>query len=150
MRSVVVDDETGVATVQVGARNIDVYKSLQPYEAAISAGCCPTVAIGGLVLGGGIGFSSRRGADTNLQREKDRRSILGLSRRQRGNFGVNVPYTFQATPVQDVSISDLQWNLEDGEKVPPALQEIALKVPHGFSCRMGPPGHRQLLVQQRF
>lgn len=53
MRSVAVDDDTGIATVQVGARNTDVYESLQPHEAAISAGRCPTVAIGGLVLGGG-------------------------------------------------------------------------------------------------
>ena len=60
MRSVAVDDDTRVATVQVGARKTDVYESLQTHEAAISAGRCPTVAIGGLVLGGGIGFSSRK------------------------------------------------------------------------------------------
>jgi FAD/FMN-containing dehydrogenase len=60
IQSVTVDDDTGVATVQVGARNTDVYESLQPHEAAISAGRCPTVAIGGLVLGGGMGFSSRK------------------------------------------------------------------------------------------
>src|SRR5918997_2118157 len=57
MRRVSVDAATGVATVEAGARNTGVYKGLQPYEAAISAGRCPTVAIGGLVLGGGIGFS---------------------------------------------------------------------------------------------
>jgi FAD/FMN-containing dehydrogenase len=54
-----------------------------------------------------------------------------------GNFGVNVSYTFQATPVQDVSIYDLQWNLADGEKVLPALQEVVLQAPDDFSCRMG-------------
>jgi hypothetical protein len=54
-----------------------------------------------------------------------------------GNFGVNISYTFQATPVEDVSIYDLQWDLEEGEKVLPALQEIALQAPDNFSCRMG-------------
>jgi hypothetical protein len=53
MRRVVVEDDTGVATVQVGARNTDVYAGLQPHQAAISAGRCPSVAIGGLLLGVG-------------------------------------------------------------------------------------------------
>ena len=54
-----------------------------------------------------------------------------------GNFGVNVSYNFQATPVEDVSIYDLQWDLQDGEKVLPALQDVVLKAPDDFSCRMG-------------
>lgn len=154
MRSVAVDDDTGIATVQVGARNTDVYESLQPHEAAISAGRCPTVAIGGLVLGGGIGFSSRKlglTCDSLLETEivTADGQILTCNERENedlfwacrggsgGNFGVNVSYTFQATPVEDVSIYDLQWNLEDGEKVLPALQEIALQAPDDFSCRMG-------------
>lgn len=154
MQSVTVDDDTGVATVQVGARNTDVYESLQPHEAAISAGRCPTVAIGGLVLGGGIGFSSRKlglTCDSLLETEivTADGQILTCNERENedlfwacrggsgGNFGVNVSYTFQATPVEDVSIYDLQWNLEDGEKVLPALQEIALQAPDDFSCRMG-------------
>lgn len=140
MRSVAVDDDTGLATVQVGARNTDVYESLQPHEAAISVGRCPTVAIGGLVLGGRIGFSSRKlglTCDSLVETEivTADGQILTCNEREnddlfwacrggsRGNFGVNVSCTFQATPVEDVSIYDLQWNLEDGEKVLPALQE---------------------------
>jgi FAD/FMN-containing dehydrogenase len=143
MQSVTVDDDTGVATVQVGARNTDDYESLQPHEAAISAGRCPTVGIGGLVLGGGIGFSSRKlglTCDSLLEtetvtadgqiltcNEKENEDLFWACRGgSGGNFGVNVSYTFQATPVEDVSIYDLQWNLEDGEQVLPALQEIAL------------------------
>jgi hypothetical protein len=154
MRRVAVDDETGVATVQVGARNTDVYARLQPHGAAISAGRCPTVAIGGLVLGGGIGFSSRKlglTCDSLLETQivTAEGQILTCNERENGdlfwacrgggggNFGVNVSYTFQATPVQDVSIYDLQWNLADGEKVLPALQEVVLQAPDDFSCRMG-------------
>jgi FAD/FMN-containing dehydrogenase len=154
MRRVVVEDDTGVATVQVGARNTDVYADLQPHEAAISAGRCPTVAIGGLLLGGGIGFSSRKlglTCDSLLETEivTADGQILTCNERENedlfwacrggsgGNFGVNVSYTFQATPVKDVSIYDLQWELEDGEKVLPALQDVALQAPDDFSCRMG-------------
>lgn len=154
MRRVVVDDDTGVATVQAGARNTGVYNGLQPYEAAISAGRCPTVAIGGLVLGGGIGFSSRKlGLTCDSLRETEIVTadgrILTCNERENedlfwacrggsgGNFGVNVSYTFQATPVKDVSIYDLQWDLRDGEKVLPALQDVVLQAPDDFSCRMG-------------
>jgi hypothetical protein len=154
MRRVVVDDGTGVATVQAGARNTGVYAGLQPYEAAISAGRCPTVAIGGLVLGGGIGFSSRKlGLTCDSLRETEivtaDGKILTCNERENedlfwacrggsgGNFGVNVSYTFQSTPVKDVSIYDLQWDLKDGEKVLPALQDVVLQAPDDFSCRMG-------------
>ncbi len=154
MRRVVVDDDTGDATVQVGARNTDVYARLKPHEAAISAGRCPTVAIGGLLLGGGIGFSSRKlglTCDSLLETEivTAEGQILTCNERENedlfwacrggsgGNFGVNVSYTFRATPVDDVSIYDLQWHLEDGEKVLPALQDIAMQAPDDFSCRMG-------------
>ena len=154
MRRVDVADETGVATVQVGARNTGVYAGLQPHEAAISAGRCPTVAIGGLVLGGGIGFSSRKlglTCDSLLETEivTADGKILTCNERENGdlfwacrggsggNFGVNVSYTFQVTPVKDVSIYDLQWSLEDGEKVLPALQDVVLQAPDDFSCRMG-------------
>lgn len=154
MRRVVVEDDTGVATVQVGARNTDVYARLQPHEAAISAGRCPTVAIGGLLLGGGIGFSSRKlglTCDSLLEteivtadgqmltcNERENEDLFWACRGgSGGNFGVNVSYTFQATPVKDVSIYDLRWELEDGEKVLPALQDVALQAPDDFSCRMG-------------
>lgn len=154
MRRVVVDDGTGVATVQAGTRNTGVYARLQPYEAAISAGRCPTVAIGGLVLGGGIGFSSRKlGLTCDSLRETEivtaDGQILTCNERENedlfwacrggsgGNFGVNVSYTFQSTPVKDVSIYDLKWDLRDGEKVLPALQDVVLQASDDFSCRMG-------------
>jgi hypothetical protein len=48
-------------TVQVGAgaRLIDVYTALARRGLTIPAGSCPTVGIGGLALGGGIGLASR-------------------------------------------------------------------------------------------
>lgn len=154
MRRVAVEDDTGIATAQVGARNTDVYADLQPHEAAISAGRCPSVAIGGLVLGGGIGFSSRKlglTCDSLLEteivtadgkiltcNENENEDLFWACRGgSGGNFGVNVSYTFQATPVDDVSIYDLQWDLQDGEKVLPALQDVVLQAPDDFSCRMG-------------
>jgi FAD/FMN-containing dehydrogenase len=48
-------------TVQVGAgsRLIDVYSALARRGLTVPAGSCPTVGLGGLALGGGVGLASR-------------------------------------------------------------------------------------------
>jgi FAD/FMN-containing dehydrogenase len=48
-----------VATLGPGARNIDVYAALARRGVTIASGSCPTVALGGLVLGGGMGLAGR-------------------------------------------------------------------------------------------
>jgi FAD/FMN-containing dehydrogenase len=51
---------SGHATVGAGARLIDVEAALAARGRAIPAGSCATVGIGGLALGGGVGFASRK------------------------------------------------------------------------------------------
>jgi FAD/FMN-containing dehydrogenase len=45
--------------IGAGARLIDVYTALARRGLTVPAGSCPTVAMGGLALGGGIGLASR-------------------------------------------------------------------------------------------
>jgi FAD/FMN-containing dehydrogenase len=47
------------ATLGPGARNLNVYASLAARGRTIPSGSCPTVAVGGLVLGGGMGLAGR-------------------------------------------------------------------------------------------
>jgi FAD/FMN-containing dehydrogenase len=49
----------GIATVGPGARNIDVYAALARHGVTIPSGSCPTVGIGGLATGGGMGLAGR-------------------------------------------------------------------------------------------
>jgi FAD/FMN-containing dehydrogenase len=49
----------GRATSGPGARLLDVYTRLAAKGVTIPAGTCPTVALGGLVLGGGMGLAGR-------------------------------------------------------------------------------------------
>ena len=49
----------GIATLGPGARLGDVYSRLAARGVTIPAGSCPTVAVGGLVLGGGMGLAGR-------------------------------------------------------------------------------------------
>lgn len=49
----------GIATLGPGAELGDVYTRLAAHGVTIPAGSCPTVAVGGLVLGGGMGLAGR-------------------------------------------------------------------------------------------
>lgn len=48
------------AAVGPGARLYDVYATLAARGGTVPAGSCPTVGFGGLALGGGVGFASRK------------------------------------------------------------------------------------------
>ncbi|GGK94991.1 FAD/FMN-containing dehydrogenase [Curtobacterium luteum] len=49
----------GTATIGPGARLANVYATLAAQGRAIGAGSCPTVGVGGLTLGGGVGVLAR-------------------------------------------------------------------------------------------
>jgi len=48
------------ASIEPGARNIDIYAALAAKGVAMPSGSCPNIAIGGLALGGGMGLAGRR------------------------------------------------------------------------------------------
>ncbi len=134
MRGVSVNDARGTVTAQPGARNTTIYNGLQPHGVAISAGRCPTVAVGGLVLGGGIGFSSRKLGLTcdhliEAQLVTADGHLLNCSEREHsdlfwalrggggGNFGVCTSYTFVTHPVSHVTLYDISWEWADAPAV---------------------------------
>ncbi|MDO8189602.1 FAD-binding oxidoreductase [Conexibacter sp. JD483] len=154
MRQVHVDDEAGTVSAQSGARNTNVYTGLQPHRVAISAGRCPSVAIGGLALGGGFGFSSRAMgltcdslAETRLVTADGRLLTVSAHRHPDlfwalrggggGNFGISTSFRFRTTPVSDVGLYDLAWDAEHAPRVMLALQQMVRDAPHTLSCRMG-------------
>ena len=49
----------GTATIGPGAHTLAIYTALARRGVTIPAGSCPTVALGGLVLGGGMGLAGR-------------------------------------------------------------------------------------------
>jgi FAD/FMN-containing dehydrogenase len=59
LRSISVDLGAETATVGAGAQLIDVYRALAAHGVTIPAGSCPSVGVGGHVLGGGMGLAGR-------------------------------------------------------------------------------------------
>ena len=162
LRKVDVDDRDHILSVEPGATNVDVYAGLQPHGVAISAGRCPTVALGGLVLGGGFGFSSRKlgltsdsllesrlvdadGELLTLSEEENADLFWAIRGAGGGNYGVSTHHRFRAQPVDDVTLYDISWPWDKGPEVLDALQGVIAAAPDEFSCRMGggasgPPG----------
>src|SRR5690606_26303540 len=60
MREVTIDPEGRTAVVQSGATSADIAGPAQAYGLALSTGDTSTVGIGGLTLGGGIGWMARK------------------------------------------------------------------------------------------
>jgi FAD/FMN-containing dehydrogenase len=154
MREVAVSEAAGTVTAQPGARNTMIYAGLEPHGVAISAGRCPTVAVGGLVLGGGIGFSSRKlgltcdhlveaevvTAAGELVRASERENadlFWALRGAGGGNFGVCTRYLFETRPVGHVSIYDVAFRWRDAEAVFAAFQDVIRSGPNEFSARVG-------------
>jgi FAD/FMN-containing dehydrogenase len=154
MREVAVNDADGTVRVQPGASNVRIYTALQPHGVTISAGRCPTVAIGGLVLGGGIGFSSRKlgltcdhliaaevvTADGQLLRCSEREHVdlfWALRGGGGGNFGVCTSFTLMTKPVDHVTLYDIEWDWADAAVVFEAFQDVISRAPDEFSARIG-------------
>ena len=154
MTAVDVDDATGTLTAAPGARNTMLYAALQPHNVGLSAGRCPTVAVAGLTLGGGFGFSSRRMGLTCDALEETRivtadGEVRTTSATENpdlfwalrggggGNFGINTSFRFRTSPVTDVGLYDLTWDARHAPAVMAALQEMVRSGPDRLSCRMG-------------
>lgn len=132
MNKVTIDQKSGVATVQGGARNQDVLDTMQGAQHYLPIGTCLDVGFGGLTLGGGIGYNTHHAgltadhlvstrivtADGNvLDADASRNSDLfwACQGGAGGNFGVNTSFTYQMleVPQPTVMFYRLDWNGAD-------------------------------------
>jgi FAD/FMN-containing dehydrogenase len=133
---------TGLATIGAGARLIDVEAALARRGRAIPSGSCATVGIGGLALGGGVGFSSRKFGTTSdnivaveivtadgrarICNARENVDLLWACRGGGGgNFGVVTRFTFRTHPVGPVTCFVLDWPWEQARDALSAWQRLA-------------------------
>jgi FAD/FMN-containing dehydrogenase len=127
MNAVKVNTGKNTATVQAGTRLIDLYTILYKHGYAFPGGTCPTVAISGLVLGGGIGLSMRylglacdslieakmvdaKGNLLTADRKHNPDLFWALRGAGGGNFGVVTSYKFKLKKVNKITLIQLRWN----------------------------------------
>jgi FAD/FMN-containing dehydrogenase len=106
--------EGAIVTVGPGARNIDVYAKLAGRGSTIPSGSCPTVRIGGIATGGGMGLAGRAlgltldrfrsldvvTADGRLQTVEGDDDLFWALRGGGGNFGIVTGFRLQARAVR--------------------------------------------------
>jgi len=151
----------GRATIGPGARLGIVYDRLGDHGVAIPAGTCPSVGIGGHVLGGGFGLASRAWglASDNLVSLQivtaDAKVLVADARHNAdlfwacrggggGNFGIVTRLVFRTHPVAQGSYFVATWPWAQAEEV---VESFLAWAPHqpdalGSLCRVaaGPGG----------
>ncbi len=144
------------ASVGAGAQLIDIYSTLWNSRRTIPGGSCPTVGIGGLALGGGVGFSSRLHGTTSdnilsLTLVDAAGKVRTCSKSENadlfwacrggggGNFGIVTTFKFKTYPVGNVSTFYVAWPWGNAKAAVNAWQRWAPYAPDGlFSvCSLG-------------
>ncbi len=158
---IAVSADRRTARIGAGARLIDVYSTLARGALTVPAGSCPTVGIGGLALGGGIGLASRAlGATCDnvlaltvvtadgrvLECDRNRNGDLYWACRGGGggNFGVVTGFTFRTHRVSTASYFFASFPWSRAAEVVRAWQAWAPEAPDELfsicSLSTGSPG----------
>ncbi len=128
MKDIQIDSEKRTAKIQSGNTLKEVDKATHEFGLALPSGIVGTTGVGGLTLGGGIGYLSRKGGltiDNLLEAEvvlangekvtankSSHPELFWALRGGGGNFGVVISFTFNLIPVKNVYAGPMFWPLE--------------------------------------
>ncbi len=160
MRGTWVDPAAGTVRVQGGCRWGDVDHATHPFGLATPSGFISTTGVGGLTLGGGIGYLSRRygltidnvtGADLVLADGRfvtasatQNADLFWALRGGGGNFGVVTSFEFRLHPVSMVHGGPMMWPVERAAEVLPLWRDFIKTAPDEINGWFGfvtvPPG----------
>jgi hypothetical protein len=153
--------DTSDNTVRVGGGNIlnEVDHATHAFGLAIPAGMISTTGVGGLTLGGGVGYLSRKFgltidnlleadmvlADGNFVTvNKDQNTDLFWAiRGGGGNFGIVTSFKFQAHPVKNIYGGPTLWPIEQTEEMMAWYDGFIHNAPdelNGFIATLNIPG----------
>ncbi|HLV14171.1 MAG TPA: FAD-binding oxidoreductase [Xanthomarina sp.] len=163
-----VNVDTSNNTVKVGGGNIwkEVDLETHKFGLAIPSGMISTTGVGGLTLGGGIGYLTRKYGltiDNLLEAEmvladgsfltvnaKNNTDLFWAIRGGGGNYGVITSFKFQAHPVKMLIGGPTLWPIEKTEEIMAWYDSFIQNAPedlNGFISTMiipGPPFPEQL------
>ena len=148
-------------TVSVGGGNLwrEVDEATHPFGLAVPAGIISTTGVGGLTLGGGVGYLSRKYGltiDNLLEAEmvladgsfatvnaRQNADLFWAIRGGGGNFGIVTSFTFQAHPVKTVFAGPTLWPIEKTNEIMEWYHKFIHTAPeelNGFIATLVIPG----------
>lgn len=126
------DKRSGIAVIGGGAANQDVFDATVDGAFVLPGGTCLGVGVGGLVLGGGIGYNthwagltcdhlvasrivSADGQALDIDKKRHRDLFWACRGGAGGSFGINTRFTFRLprVPRQDVAFYRFDWRGAD-------------------------------------
>ena len=153
--------DTEKSTVRVGGGNLwgEVDHATHPFGIAVPAGIISTTGVGGLTLGGGVGYLSRKygltidnlkeadmvladGTFVTVSDEKNS-DLFWAIRGGGGNFGIVTSFKFQAHPVKNVFGGPPLWPIERTEEIMAWYNKFIHNAPedlNGFIATLVIPG----------
>lgn len=153
--------DLGKNTVRVGGGNLwgEVDHATHPFGLAVPAGIISTTGVGGLTLGGGVGYLSRMygltidnlleadmiladGSFVTVNAEQNT-DLFWAIRGGGGNFGIVTSFKFKAHPVKNIIGGPSLWPIERIEEVMEWYHKFLNDAPdelNGFIATMVIPG----------
>ena len=145
MKGIHVDRAAGTVRVEGGCTWGDVDHATYPFGLAVPTGFLSTTGVGGLTLGGGLGYLTRRygltidsllGVDMVLADGRfitasvdENEDLFWAVRGGGGNFGVVTSFLFQGRPVSTVYGGPMFWELEHAATVMRYWRDMILTGP---------------------
>ena len=150
MRGVRVDPLTRTARVEGGATWGDMNAATYPFGLATTGGIISTTGVGGLTLGGGIGYLARGlglsldnllSADVvtgdgsfHVASEKDDADLFWAIRGGGGNFGAVTSFEFRLSPVKDVYGGPMFFELDHAADLLRFYRDFIVDAPEQLGC----------------
>lgn len=160
MRGIRVDPANGTVRVEGGCVWGDVDHATHPFGLAVPSGFISSTGVGGLTLGGGIGYLTRRygltidnllsvdivladGSFVHASTDENA-DLFWAVRGGGGNFGVVTSFLFRGNRVGTVYGGPIFWPLEDGANLLRKWRDFILEAPEDLNGWFGfvtvPPG----------
>ena len=148
MREVRVDAAAGTARAEGGATWGDYNDATHAFGLATTGGIISTTGVGGLTLGGGIGYLSRGlglSVDNLLSAdvvtadgrflvasERENEDLFWALRGGGGNFGVVTSFEFKLSPLSEIYGGPMFFELDDARAVLQWYREFIADAPEAF------------------
>jgi FAD/FMN-containing dehydrogenase len=153
MKGIRVDSSSGTVRVEGGCTWGDVDHAVHPFGLAVPTGFLSTTGVGGLTLGGGLGYLTRKyGLTIDNLLEVDmvladgqfitanavqNNDLFWAVRGGGGNFGVVTSFLFQGHPVKTVYGGPMFWEMEHAREVMRYWRDLILNGPEEINGWFG-------------